>query len=123
MAAMFEFSGDDPLKAQRESSAVLAVETRLAEATLERVKMRDPKNRDHKMSLDDLTALAPAIPFARFFKATGAPAFTEVNVAPVEFFQKLNAALDSLPRDTWKTYLNWHLLQANPPSLSDPCVK
>jgi len=122
MAAMFEFSGDGPLIAQKESSAVLAVETRLAEATLERVKMRDPKNRDHKMTVGDLTALAPAVPFARFFKTTGAPTFNEVNVAPLEFFQKLNAAIDSLPLDSWKTYLKWHVLQANAQFLSDPFV-
>src|SRR5207248_1656341 len=96
MAAMFRLAGSDPLAAEREATAVLVVETKLAEATFERVKMRDPKNRDHKMTVADLIALAPAIPFARFFKATGAPAFAQVNVAPPEFFQKLNVAFDSV---------------------------
>ncbi|HEV3315343.1 MAG TPA: M13 family metallopeptidase [Candidatus Angelobacter sp.] len=122
MAAMFRLAGKDPREAEKEASAVLAVETRLAEATLERVKMRDPKNRDHKMTVPDLTALTPAIPFARFFKATGAPAFADVNVAPPEFFQKLNVALESMPLDDWKVYLKWHVIQANAQFLSDPFV-
>jgi len=35
------------------------IEHSLAEASFERVKMRDPKNRDHKMKVTELTSLAP----------------------------------------------------------------
>lgn len=122
IAAMFRLAGDAPMTAEKEASAVVAVETSLAAAAFERVKMRDPKNRDHKMTVSDLTNLAPAVRFARFFKATGAPKFSQVNVAPPEFFQKLNTAIDSVALDDWKTYLKWHVIQASAPYLSDPFV-
>ena len=122
IAAMFRLAGDDPTAAEKEASAVVAVETSLAAAAFERVKMRDPKNRDHKMTVTELTNLAPGVRFARFFKATGARTFTQVNVAPPEFFQKLNTAIDSTALDDWKTYLKWHAIQANAQYLSDPFV-
>jgi len=122
ITAMLKLAGDDPLAAEKEAPAVLAVETRLAQAALERVEMRDPKNRDHKMPVTALIALAPAVLFDRFFKATGAPIFTEVNVAPPEFFQNLNTTIESVPLDDLKMYLKWHLIRANAQFLSDPFV-
>jgi len=123
MATMLTMAGDDSLTAQKEASAVLEVESKLAEAMLERVKMRDPKNRDHKMALSELASLAPAIPFQQFFKASSAPAVEHVNVAPPEFFQKLNLLLESVPLDDWKTYLKWHVVQASAQFLPDSFVK
>ncbi len=123
MATMFTMTGDDSLNAQKEASAVLEVESKLADAMLERVKMRDPKNRDHKMALSELASLAPAIPFQTFFKANSAPAFDHVNVAPPEFFKKLNLLLDSVSLDDWKTYLKWHVIQTSAQFLSDSFVK
>src|SRR5207244_11474610 len=82
----------------------------------------DPKNRDHKMKVSELAALAPNLEFPRFFAASGSPAFTEVNVVPPDFFQQVNTALDSIPLDDWKTYTRWHLLRADAPILSQPFV-
>ena len=70
-----------------------------------RVQMRDPKNRDHKMKVSELEALAPNFKFDRFFSSTGAPSFTDVNVVPPDFFQKVNGVVESMPVADWKTYL------------------
>ena len=56
---------------------VLKLETGLADAQLDRVAMRDPKNRDNLMSVAELKQLAPAFDFDAYFPATGAPAFDE----------------------------------------------
>src|SRR2546427_651914 len=66
-AAMSQLAGEDPAVVEKEAAAVLAIETGLAQASFERVKMRDPRNRDHKMSVAELNALAPNVSFARFF--------------------------------------------------------
>src|SRR5262249_13802642 len=76
-----------------------------------RVKMRDPKNRDHKMKVTELATLAPNFQFARFFAARGGPAFTEVNVVPPDFFQKVNPVIESVSLDDWKTYFRWTALR------------
>ena len=123
MANMFVLLGDDKAVAQKEAQAVMEIESKLADAAFKRVQMRDPKNRDHKMKVAELETLAPGFEFSRFFAASGAPEFSEVNVIPPDFFKKANAVLDSASIDDWKTYLRWHLVHATAPALSDPFVK
>src|SRR6185312_15794930 len=97
MAKMFVLLGDDEAAAKKEAQAVMDIETKLADAAFKRVQMRDPKNRDHKMTLTELETLAPDFKFNRFFTSTSAPSFTEVNVVPPDFFQKVNGVVDSVP--------------------------
>lgn len=123
IAKMLALAGDDPAAAEREASDILDIETALAEASLDRVAMRDPKNRDHKMPVSDFSKLAPNLQFARFARAAGAPAFTEVNVASPDFFQKLSGMVDSVRLSDWKTYLKWHVVRADAPFLSDAFVQ
>jgi putative endopeptidase len=123
MANMFVLLGDDADKAKKEAAAVMAIETKLAEAAFKRVQMRDPKNRDHKMKVAELATLAPGFEFTRFFASTGAPGFAEVNVVPPDFFQKVSPLIDSTSLDDWKTYLRWHAVRAAAPQLSQPFVE
>jgi putative endopeptidase len=123
VARMFVLLGDNDAAAKKEAQAVMDIETKLADAAFKRVMMRDPKNRDHKMKVAELAALAPNFKFDRFFASTGAPAFSEVNVVPPDFFQKVNPVVDSFSLDDWKTYLRWHAVRAAAPTLSDPFVK
>ena len=118
----FVLLGDTKEAATAEAAAVMAIETKLAEAAFERVKMRDPKNRDHKMKVAELAAMAPNFDFQKFFDATQAPAFTEVNVVPPDFFQKTDATIESTPLDGWKSYLRSHAARAAAPLLSEPFV-
>lgn len=123
VANMFVLLGDTPEAAKKEAQSVMDIESKLADAAFERVKMRDPKNRDHKMKVTELASLAPNFAFDKFFAESGAPGFTEVNVVPPDFFQKVNPVIDSVSLDDWKTYLRWHAVRAAAPTLSDPFVK
>ena len=122
VARMLVLLGDDEATAKKEASSVMDIETRLAKASLERVKMRDPKNRDHKMKVSELAALAPDFDFPKFFAASGGPSFTEVNVVPPDFFQQVNTLLASTPLGDWKAYLRWHTVHASADVLSDAFV-
>ncbi|HST77330.1 MAG TPA: M13 family metallopeptidase N-terminal domain-containing protein, partial [Verrucomicrobiae bacterium] len=122
VTTMFTLLGDAPEAAKKEAQTVMDIETKLADAAMERVKMRDPKSRDHKMPVTELNKLAPNFEFARFFTDTGAPSFTDVNVVPPDFFQKVNPVIDSVPIADWKTYLRWHVVDAAAPMLSDKFV-
>jgi len=123
LTRMFKLIGDDDATAQKEAQAVIKIETQLADAAFERVKMRDPKTRDHKMSLSDLAKLAPNFEFQRYFQSTGGPSFTEVNVVPPDFFQKVNGAIDSISLDDWKSYLRSHAARSAAPYLTDAFVQ
>lgn len=123
VANMFSLLGDDSALAKREAATVLEIETKLAQASFERVKMRDPKNRDHKMKVAELELLAPNFEFAKFFASTAAPAFGEVNVVPPDFFQQVNGAIDAMPIKDWKTYLRWHSVHNLAPALPQSFVQ
>jgi putative endopeptidase len=123
MSKMFVLLGDDEAAAKKEAQTVIDIETKLADAAFQRVKMRDPKNRDHKMKVSELEALAPNFHFDKFFVATGSPSFTEVNVVPPDFFQKVNGVVESVSVDDWKIYLRWHLVRSAAQTLSDAFVK
>src|SRR5450759_50646 len=77
---MFELAGDKPEAAAAEAKTVLAVETGLAKAAMDRTARRDPKNRDHMMQTTEVVALAPNFDLTEYFAQSGAPKFTSLNV-------------------------------------------
>jgi putative endopeptidase len=115
---MLELLGDKPEAASASAKTVMEMETALAKVSLERVKRRDPENLYHKMTRADLATLAPEIKWEAFFTATGAPAFTEVNVTHPEFFRGLSELVKTRPLPDWKTYLRWHLVRQQAALLS-----
>jgi len=120
---MMELAGDQPEVASDEANKIMALETDLAQANMDRVARRDPKNRDHKMTVAELEKLAPNFEFNRYFVDTGAPKFTTVNVGNPDFFTSVNKALETVPLDTWKTYLRWKYVRSMAQGLSDNFVQ
>jgi putative endopeptidase len=120
---VFALTGQSPEQAAQSADTVLKIETDLAKAYMERTLRRDPKNRDHKMSVADAEALAPNFHLDRYFAVSGAPAFTELNVGNPEFFKSVNAVIESTPLDAWKTYMTWQMLNSAASWLSDDFVQ
>jgi putative endopeptidase len=120
---MLTFMGQSPEQAAQSADTVLKIETELAKASMERTLRRDPKNRDHKMTVAQAEALAPNFHFDRYFAASGAPAFTELNVGNPDYFKSVNAVVESTPLDAWKTYMTWHMLNNAASWLSDNFVQ
>ena len=119
---MFILAGKTPQQAADAAQTVLRIETALAKASMDRTLRRDPKVRDHKLGRDQAVALAPNFSLNRFFSATSAPAFSELNVSNPDFFKQVNAVIQSEPLEAWKTYVSWHLLNSAAPWLSKPFV-
>jgi putative endopeptidase len=105
---MFELLGEPADVAARDARTVLDLETALAKASLDRVERRDPAKRDHRMSRKELAALAPHFDWDAYFKTSGTPAFTEINVGWPDFFKGLDQLLESRSLADWRTYLRWH---------------
>jgi predicted metalloendopeptidase len=91
--------------ADRLARAVMDVETTIARATMDRVAFRDPRRRDNPTTMSELAAIAPNIDFPLYFRGTGAPDFSRLNVLNPQYLRDINAALDSLPLDSWKAYM------------------
>ncbi len=104
---MFELAGDKPDVAAAEAKTVLAVETGLAKASMDRTARRDPKNRDHMMPATEMVTLAPNFDLTQYFADSGAPKFTSLNVTNPDFFKTVNDQISSVSLDDWKIYLRW----------------
>jgi len=120
---MLTFMGQSPEQAAQSADTVLKIETELAKAFMERTLRRDPKNRDHKMTVAQAEALAPNFHLDRYFAASGAPSFTELNVGNPDYFKSINAVVESTPLDAWKTYMTWQVLNNAASWLSDDFVQ
>ncbi len=120
---VFTLAGQTPQQAAGSAHTVLMVETLLAADAMDRTKRRDPKNRDHKMTRDEAVALAPDFYLNRYFTAVGAPNFTALNVGNPDYFAQINGVIASLPLESLKTYVSWHVLRAASPWLSQPFVQ
>jgi len=117
MTRMFMLAGDSAETAAANAKRVLALEIRLAQAQLDRVGRRDPKNRDNRRTATELKAMVPAIDLLAYFSAAQAPAFDAVNVGWPRFFEALNTTWSEAPIDDLKTYVRWRLLNASAPML------
>jgi predicted metalloendopeptidase len=115
---MFELAGDSPAGAAESAKTVMALETRLAEASMTRVERRDPDKTYNRMDLAALGRLTPNFSWTAYFRETGAERVAAVNVAQPKYFEAVNRELRATPLATWKTYLRWQLLHAAAPKLS-----
>src|SRR5260370_1277605 len=77
---MLGLLGQSPEKAATDAQTVMRIETALASAHLDRVALRDPRNRDNLMTVGELAQLAPGFAWAAFFAATGAPPLARANL-------------------------------------------
>ena len=114
--------GDSPAAAAKGAAAVMRLETAIAVAYLDRVAMRDPKNRDNPMTLDELKQLTPAYDWDAFLSRSGAPAFTRLNLTSRQYFEKTDKVVADTPLDDWKTWLRWHVARAASPMLGKAFV-
>ena len=119
---MFELAGDKPYTAAAEAKTVLAVETQLAKASMDRTARRDPKTRDHMMQATEAVALAPNFELTEYFAQSGAPKFTTLNVGNPDYFRAINEQLNSVALADWKTYLRWRTLDHYAPTLTKAFV-
>ena len=104
------------------AASVMKFETALAKGALDNVSRRDPTKVYHKITVAELQALTPNFNWSAYFRGTGAPAFTEVNVAEPEFFKAFGQMLASTALDDIKAYLGWHVVHANAILMSAPFV-
>ena len=118
---ILKLAGDT--QSDADAQKVMDLETKLAQASMDRIERRNPESRDHKMTLVEFTSSAPNFDFARFVKATSAPSFDSLNVGNPEFFKTVNGLFDSVDMDEWKAYLRWHLIHEFAGVLSDPFVQ
>ena len=120
---MFTLMGDSPAKAAEQTKAVMALETRLAEASMTRVERRDTDKTYNPKTLAELAILTPNFSWTGYFKELAVPPVATVNVGQPLYFQAVSKELTATPLPAWKAYLRWHLIHASAASLSKKFVE
>ena len=122
IARMFQLLGDAPAAALAAAGDVMALETRLAEASMPVEDQRDPHAIYNMRDLPALAKAAPAIDWPRYLEASGAPRLTQLNMQMPKFFAAVSREIETTPMAVWRNYLRWQLLHRFAPYLSSAYV-
>jgi len=122
VAKMLTFLGEPADKASDDAKKILALETKLAEASRTRVQLRDPIKNYNKMGVRQLQDLTPDWNWSDYFKKINLVEPGDINVHQPEFFKSANDLFRSASLDDWKAYLRWQLINATAPDLSKDFV-
>ena len=119
---MFELLGDSPADAAAHAKTVMDMETKFAEASMDRVTMRDPNAVYHMMTLAAFDSMTPNLHWNLYLAAAKAPPIKTLNVAQPEFFKAMNGFVGDLPIEDWKTLMRWRLVHTRARFMSKPFV-
>jgi len=119
---MLTLLGEPPATAADHAKKILALESKLAEASRTRVQLRDPQKNYNKMTQADLQKLTPDWKWSDYFKDINLIEPGDINVQQPEFFKAADDVFKSTPMDNWKAYLRWHLVNAAAAELSKDFV-
>ncbi len=117
VAKMFELYGEKPDAAKAMAGKIVAFETELARNSRPRAELRDPDKVYNKLDRDGLQKLTPKLDWDGYFKASGHPEITQINVAVPEFFQGLEKLANTTDDATIQAYLQWNVLRDAAPAL------
>ena len=110
IAKVLTMSGDDPATANTAAKNILAMETKLAQASRKREDLRDPYKNYNKMAIKDLNTMSSAFDWSSYLTNTGVKSIDSVIVGQPEFFKALDGILKSTPINDWKSYLKVNLI-------------
>jgi putative endopeptidase len=107
---MMMLAGEAEARASASADAVLEIETSLSNASLDAAARRNPDALNHRMTLADVQVMAPGLDWQRYLTAAGVPTPDLFNVPQPEFVKNVSQIAATMPLDTIKSYLRWHLV-------------
>jgi len=119
VAKMLVLGGVDPSAANDQAKAVLAFETRLANASLSPIDLRYPNNQYHFVSVADADKMTPNFPWSKFLEAEGLHDVQGFSLSQPKFFAEMDKMISEVPVADWQAYLRYHALADSAPFLSD----
>ncbi|MEI8086210.1 MAG: M13 family metallopeptidase [Paludibacter sp.] len=116
---MFQLVGFTAAESQKNMESVMKIETRLAKAAYDQVKLRDPHANYNKMSVADLQKMVPAINWNVYFTSLGLKNTKNVSVSQKESLIEVGKIIETEPIATQIAYLQWKLIDESASYLSD----
>lgn len=119
---MLVFAGEDEGSASKAAQTIMNIETRLAEASLTRVELRDVQKTYNKMNLEKVDAMMKNFDWTTYFRNVGLADPGDINVGMPGFFAELDKMLVDVAIEEWQWYLKWHMIDKNASFLIDNFV-
>ena len=105
IAKMLVLDGEPEAEAARDAQTVLALETRLANASLTVTQRREPQNVNHPTDVVTFDKELTHFSVARYAEAAHAPTAGKMNDTEPKFFTEFNTIIADTPLETIRTYL------------------
>ena len=111
MYDMFKLVGTSSEKASENAANILALETKIANAQMTRVEMRDPQRMYNKFFVDDFSKSTHAINWRNLMEKMKVTGQDSIIVSNPGFLRFADSLLIATPVATWKTYLQWYVIK------------
>ncbi|MFA1722610.1 M13 family metallopeptidase [Xanthomonas campestris] len=118
IAKSFELTGVSADVAKVQAKDVLALETRLASASLGPVEKRDLKTQYHFVSVAEAEKATPHFSWTTFFGIQGVEVGRGFSLSQPRFFAAFDRELASASVAQWRAYLSFHAIDAASMQLS-----
>lgn len=122
ITAMLVLAGEKEKRAQENAHRIMTIETRLAEASVTPLEMRDPHKRYNKMDLQKLSEVAPEIDWTAYFKTLELNDPGIIIVGQPDFFAEISQMMSDVATADWRSYLKWNFLNSTASYLSEDFV-
>lgn len=122
ISKMFQLAGYSEPEARKAAANVMKIETEIAGASYEKVKLRDPHANYHKMTVEELSDKIPGFDWKVYFATIGLNGLRELNVGQPEMVAKAVDLLNRADLGAQKDYLSWKVIDGAASYLSDAFV-
>jgi putative endopeptidase len=120
---MLVLIGTDATQAKADAAAIMALETRLAKASLTKLELRDPSKSYNLVEVAAANKATPNFDWSALLAAIDRKDIRTFSLSHPAFFAEMDKALADTPIDAWKAYLRWHLVDTAAPYLSKAFVE
>ena len=104
--------GEDKITADKDAADIYHLELMLAGASLTHEEMRDPYKLYNKFTIEDINKLTPGLDWKMLLTNLKVTGQDTILVGEPKFFAELAKDIKTVPVDTWKKYLKFHLVNS-----------
>jgi predicted metalloendopeptidase len=115
---MLQYLGESETTANANAKKILALETKMSTATLDRVERRDRRKTYNPMSFSDLQKLTPTVKWDAYFQNVGIGKVDSLVVSQPKYLQTVETILKENQIEDWKAYMRWTALRGSSGLLS-----
>ncbi|WP_340074745.1 M13 family metallopeptidase [Leptobacterium sp. I13] len=121
VAKMFDLAG---LKnGQKASETIMALETTIAEQHMKKEDTRNIQKLYNMFSVSALPEIMPDFNWGNFMKEAGLEKQDKLGIGMLDYTKALNDIIKATPIATWKTYLQWGLINGTASRLTEAMDK